>query len=415
MDLVLFQAALLHVSRISRIIANPAGNAMLIGVGGSGKQSLSKLASYILGYELKQISVSGRYGVEDLKEDLKEMYMRAGVKGIPLTFLLTDTQIIDDKFLIYINGILSTGWIPGLFAQDEMDGIFAGIRNEAKAAGIMQTPEAQTEFFITRVRKYLHLVLCFSPVGDAFRDRARKFPGIINCTSIDYFHGWPREALVSVAQRFLSGVELPSPELRENISHHMAEVHISVTSESEKFRARCGRINYVTPKSFLALIEFYTKLLGDKKELVDQQITRLATGLATLQATAKDVGQLQDDLKITMVKVGEKKAATDALLEQMGREQEAANIQKDKANIEAEKAGAATASAAKIQSEAEGELAAAKPAMEEAANAVDCLDKASLTELKNFNKPPGGVDLVTKACLLMIEGKNNIVILKSST
>ena len=60
MDLVLFQAALLHVSRISRIIANPAGNAMLIGVGGSGKQSLSKLASYILGYELKQISVSGR-------------------------------------------------------------------------------------------------------------------------------------------------------------------------------------------------------------------------------------------------------------------------------------------------------------------------------------------------------------------
>ena len=152
MDLVLFQAALLHVSRISRIIANPAGNAMLIGVGGSGKQSLSKLTSYILGYELKQISVSGRYGVEDLKEDLKEMYMRAGVKGIPLTFLLTDTQIIDDKFLIYINGILSTGWIPGLFAQDEMDGIFAGIRNEAKAAGIMQTPEAQTEFFITRVR-----------------------------------------------------------------------------------------------------------------------------------------------------------------------------------------------------------------------------------------------------------------------
>jgi dynein heavy chain len=405
MDLVLFQAALLHVSRIARIVANPAGNAMLIGVGGSGKQSLSKLASFILGYELKQINVSGRYGVEDLKEDLKEMYLRAGVKGIPLVFLLTDTQIIDDQFLIYINGILSTGWIPGLFAQDEMDGIFAGIRNEAKAAGIMQTPEAQTEFFISRVRKYLHLVLCFSPVGDTFRNRARKFPGIINCTCIDYFHGWPREALVSVAQRFLASVDLPSPELRENISHHMAEVHISVTSESEKFRARCGRINYVTPKSFLALIEFYSMLLNEKKDEVDAQITRLATGLATLQATAKDVAQLQEDLKVTMVKVEEKKEATNALLEQMGKEQEAANVQKDMASAEAEKAAAATAIAVKIQTEAEGELAAAKPAMEEAADAVNCLDKASLTELKNFNKPPGGVDLVTKACLLMIEGE----------
>ena len=405
MDLVLFQAALLHVSRIARIIANPAGNAMLIGVGGSGKQSLSKLATYIIGYELRQISVSGRYGVEDLKEDLKEMYLRAGVKGIPLTFLLTDTQIIDDKFLIYINGILSTGWIPGLFAQDEMDGIFAGIRNEAKAAGVMQTPEAQTEFFISRVRKYLHLVLCFSPVGDTFKDRARRFPGIINCTCIDYFHGWPREALVSVAQRFLAEVDLPTPEIRENISHHMAEVHISVTSESEKFRARCGRINYVTPKSFLALIEFYSSLLTKKKEEVEAQITRLATGLATLQATAKDVSQLQEDLKVTMVKVEEKKTATNALLDQMGREQEGANIEKDKANIEAEKAAVATASALKIQNQAEIELAAAKPAMEEAADAVNCLDKNSLTELKNFNQPPGGVDLVTKACLLMVEGE----------
>ena len=126
------------------------------------------------------------------------------------------------------------------------------------------------------------------------------------CTCIDYFHGWPREALVSVAQRFLASVDLPSPELRENISHHMAEVHISVTSESEKFRARCGRINYVTPKSFLALIEFYSMLLNEKKDEVDAQITRLATGLATLQATAKDVAQLQEDLKVTMVKVEEK-------------------------------------------------------------------------------------------------------------
>ena len=74
--------------------------------------------------------------------------------------------------------------------------------------------------------------------------------------------------MVSVAQRFLADVDLPSPELRENISHHMAEVHISVTIESEKFRARCGRINYVTPKSFLALIEFYSLLLNEKKEEV---------------------------------------------------------------------------------------------------------------------------------------------------
>jgi hypothetical protein len=46
MNLVLFNQAMEHVSRIARIIDLDAGSALLVGVGGSGKQSLSKLTSY---------------------------------------------------------------------------------------------------------------------------------------------------------------------------------------------------------------------------------------------------------------------------------------------------------------------------------------------------------------------------------
>lgn len=55
--------------------------------------------------------------VEDLKEALQGMFKTAGVKGIPLLFLMTDGQIINDRFLIYINDILANGWINDLFTK----------------------------------------------------------------------------------------------------------------------------------------------------------------------------------------------------------------------------------------------------------------------------------------------------------
>jgi dynein heavy chain len=63
--------------------------------------------------------------------------------------------------------------------------------------------------------------LCFSPVGDAFRNRAKKFPALINCTVIDWFHAWPEEALLSVASKFLVDVEMASDEIRTGIEKFM--------------------------------------------------------------------------------------------------------------------------------------------------------------------------------------------------
>ncbi len=102
--------------RISRIVVSPGGHALLVGVGGSGKQSLSRLAAHICGYTTVTITISGSYSMNNFKEDLQKMYRRAGIKGEGLLFLFTDSQVVDERMLVYINDLLSSGEIPDLFA-----------------------------------------------------------------------------------------------------------------------------------------------------------------------------------------------------------------------------------------------------------------------------------------------------------
>jgi len=91
MDLVLFSIACEHITRICRIIESPFGNALLVGVGGSGKQSLSKLSAFILQQDVFRIVVTSNYSKNDLKIDIQSAFMKAGVVGQPTLFILTDS------------------------------------------------------------------------------------------------------------------------------------------------------------------------------------------------------------------------------------------------------------------------------------------------------------------------------------
>ena len=94
MDLVMFGDAIGHVCRIKRILSMPRGHALLVGVGGSGRQSLTKLASYIASYKVFQIEVVRGYGSALFREDIKRLYDMCGVQGDDTVFVFNDTQVI---------------------------------------------------------------------------------------------------------------------------------------------------------------------------------------------------------------------------------------------------------------------------------------------------------------------------------
>jgi dynein heavy chain len=203
MDLVIFVFAVEHVSRVSRVLAMPGGNALLVGVGGSGRQSLTRLAAFMAGHKVKQIALSKNYTYADWRLDLCSLLHLAGTGKTEMVFLLSDTQIKEEAYVEDVNSMLNTGQVPSIFEVDEKVAIIDEMRKILKQQGdpklSTMTNENIFDRYVQRCRDRLHIVLAFSPIGDSFRERLRKFPAIINCCTIDWFFGWPKDALLSVA------------------------------------------------------------------------------------------------------------------------------------------------------------------------------------------------------------------------
>ena len=144
------------------------------------------------------------------REDIKELMRQIAGKGNPTAFIFTDNQIKEEGFLEDINNILNTGEVPNIFPADEKADACELVRAPAKQEERCEngTPAELFDFFKERCKQYLHMVICFSPIGASLRNRIRDFPAIVNCTTIDWFSEWPPDALEAVAEKFLGEIEM---------------------------------------------------------------------------------------------------------------------------------------------------------------------------------------------------------------
>ena len=123
----------------------------------------------------------------------KKFCREAGANAKPCVFLFSDSQIKEESYVEDINNLLNSGEVPNLFPYDDRAAVMETCRVAAKKAGVtapeggpLEDPTQLWQYFIKTCRANLHVVLCFSPIGEAFRERLRQFPSLVNCCTIDW-------------------------------------------------------------------------------------------------------------------------------------------------------------------------------------------------------------------------------------
>jgi dynein heavy chain len=384
LKLVMFLDACDHVSRISRILRAPQGNALLLGVGGSGRQSLAKLANFINGYDIHQIEVVKNYGMSEFSKNVKEILKSTGVKNSPSTFLIVDTQIVVELMLEYVNNILNSGDVPNLYNKEDIEYITPYVKNEVLSKYNSLADSNIMKVFVSRVLKNIHVVLAMSPVGDSFTKRIRNFPSLVNCTTIDWFTEWPEDALESVALDSVRNSSLNLDQYVSGLVQSFKFIHKRVEVISREYSNELRRQVYLTPTSYLELLNIYQKILTNKRGEIQGYIDRLTNGLEVLKLAQIEVNKMRIEIDTNKPILEENQKKTKILVENLNIETQKAKEEEELATQAEEEANRFDVICTEILITCEQELKRVQPLIDTAKNAIENVKTADLNNVIAF-------------------------------
>ena len=394
--LVLFDDALRHILKVSRVLESDRRSVMLVGVGGSGKKSLAKVAAAVAGACFVHTPKGPAYGVSNFLDDLGTGFKRSGIKGEPVCFLMSDADVCDAVFLDYVNQQLSTGRIVGIFEKEDVDSIVAELRPAFKESnpGAVDAEDAIMDFFWDRVSRRFHFCFSFSPTGGVLARWTKQFPGLLSSCTVDWFHPWPTDALRSLANRFLPGYG-------DNVPDAVGQIHSMMMRLSIEYLEETGRQVHITPKSFLSFVGSISALYATKLAALRDARDSLSLGLEKMAAAKDQVDKMKVELEEKQVVLAQSKREIAALISEIDQSTQEATVERRKVQTIVARVTKKAKEIFQTKLEAERDLEAAKPALDAALEALNSITPKDINSLKALRNPPDVIKRIMDCVLIL--------------
>lgn len=325
-------------------------------------------------------------------------------------------------------------------------------------------------FFFERVRKNFHMVLIFSPASPHFRARLRQFPSLVDCTTIDWFHEWPQEALQAVGQYVLmkaskatqrdhnarrgsmagsldrrsskgsldgaSVVSLQSTVAPESSPFHQpssllvqlasdraalqravevcVRMHTRAEMSSHELLRERGRHNYITPANYLQLLKLYANILQKQSTRTDAKRRRYAHGVQRIRDAEIVVSKLNEELRVLTPQLEQARVDTEKVLRDVEEQRLAADAKRVSIEKEQQECAESMMKAQELKDECMAELEAAMPRLENSRKALRTLTNADISVIKSMKEPPKGVRLTMAAVCIMLRKKPETIHVRGS-
>ncbi|XP_068982290.1 dynein axonemal heavy chain 7-like isoform X4 [Bombus flavifrons] len=402
-DIVVSQYILECLIKVSRILAIPGSNLLIISSMGFGRKSLASLAAYMQQQELYEPSVQSYCDFNMWRKDIKLVLQKCGELKQNFILFLKDKQI-KNNFLHDICCLLSTGEIPDLFSIEERCDIIEMIRLHAQGGNKNEeiSNHAVMNFFLEQCRRKLHIIFCFTETNESIRSYLYKYPELIKYCTVNWYEMWPTDTLLQVGLKYIQDINIEE-DIKANVIKICIQLYNYAQEISKEYYKETGMKIHVTSVTYLHMLKLYVHLICKKQGDIVTLKNKYLTGLEKLELAAQQVEKMKATL--TILKPQLELSAQKTIITMKEVENENITVEKATAVVQQEEeiANKKTEIAGKLKLECEADLAVAIPILEDAIVALNTLKPTDITLVKAMKNPPDTIKLVMAAICVMLD------------